>query len=347
MINCNNIKTGLYIIDILYVCKKLLLPSNLTLIEKFESVLLALIGWFTRIQRAWWTLVPLWRKEGDIIKMSVCKVETRVSHVKSDTWHVTSQVISCDLCPGNIIAPQLLIGSNDKLVTGLNPTAGSCLKMRYKRTSIILLSIFVFSLHIYIFSLRASWWQLKLRRQRFIKDVVLHTRIFLLFFLFNYLFMSTKWIYPGCWMDPYDVCFSVMLGWSSNFVFVHGRLVLTLILNFRSFISDWNMEFFNEMSLKLETSYFKHNILVPSSSFKSLWNSWYNVLLSIITGLHQTRTEDLYELSTICRVKSIFSHPAKKLWKNFPLFFSFRSEKLTKIALFWEKNLKSDILTFD
>ena len=104
----------------------------------------------------------------------------------------------------------------------------------------------------------------------------MHTRIFLLFFLFNYLFMSTKWIYPGCWMDPYDVCFSVMLGWSSNFVFVHGRLVLTLILNFRSFISDWNMEFFNEMSLKLETSYFKHNILVPSSSFNALWNSWNN-----------------------------------------------------------------------
>ena len=38
-----------------------------------------------------------------------------------------------------------------------------------------------------------------------------------------------------------------------------------------------------------------------------------------------------------------FPWSAKKFWKTFPIFFSFRSGKFFKIALFWEKIVKISI----
>ena len=40
-----------------------------------------------------------------------------------------------------------------------------------------------------------------------------------------------------------------------------------------------------------------------------------------------------------CQKKLFLPRPAKKLWKNFPIFLTFRSGNLSKIALFWEKKL--------
>ena len=41
-----------------------------------------------------------------------------------------------------------------------------------------------------------------------------------------------------------------------------------------------------------------------------------------------------------CQKNWFFPQSAKKLWKTFPIFFTFRSGKFFKIALYWEKIVK-------
>ena len=44
-----------------------------------------------------------------------------------------------------------------------------------------------------------------------------------------------------------------------------------------------------------------------------------------------------------CHKNLFFPWSAKKLWKNFPVFFTFRNGKLSKIAHFWGKFFKISI----
>ena len=53
---------------------------------------------------------------------------------------------------------------------------------------------------------------------------------------------------------------------------------------------------------------------------------------------------DVVQRLIFCQKILFFPQPAKKNWKKFPIFFTFRSGKLSKIALYWEEIVKISII---